>query len=69
MSHVVNERFIEHQVERFEDAFDAGRYEDCREVIGRLRDNGFDDVARVAEENLMASPVGRFVIKSPFVDL
>ena len=67
MSHEINDQFIEYQIERFEDALESGRYADCKEVIERLRDNGFDDVARTAEENLMASPIGKFAIKSPLI--
>lgn len=60
-----NKAWLEGMAENFEIALGTGQYVECKEIIQKLRDEGFEVEAKQAHNALMEETIGTFLVEFP----
>lgn len=61
----MNKEWLEGMAENFEVALGTGQYVECKEIIQKLHDEGFEVEAKEAYNALMEETLGTFLVEFP----
>lgn len=65
MADIINDNIKEQKIEMFTIAVDEGDYLTAKAIVADTREAGFDDLAAQMKEQILATPVSKWITVSP----